>query len=199
MDLSGFQRALDRRTGIQLDPAAQTEFVNEAIQAIASERDWPWLDASQTITTVAGTATYALPTDWVRTRDLIIGGKDIRRIDIADADAYNYYQDRSWTWNYAINEGSIVIVPTPTNAQTVIHRYVKREPLLANATDTPLLASQYHGAVIAIAAALVCERMGDNRAPSFRTDYGQWFNRMRDATTRSREPMRVRVRPGAGW
>jgi hypothetical protein len=52
--------------------AQLTDLINEALAAVSAEEDWPWLQTSANITTVAGTAAYAAPAGWVHTKQLYI-------------------------------------------------------------------------------------------------------------------------------
>lgn len=199
MNLTQLGGALDRKTGIAIDASARVEWINEAIQAISEERDWPWLDGVDTFNTVANTAAYNFPADWKRTRSVSINDQVAHRISIIDGDAYNEnFDDWRSPYHYALEGNQLVIFPTPLAVMSVKHRYVKQEPMLDDGTDTPLVPSHFHQAVVAYAAARVCDRLGDDRSAKFDSEYERWRKRMLDATARSQQPHRVRVRAGGG-
>lgn len=200
MNLTQLCRALDRKSGVAMDVSAQTEWLNEAVQAISEERDWPWLDGYATFSTVAGTAAYDLPTDWKRTRAVTYDGAPANRISIVDGDAYDYgFDDWRGQVSYSIESSDLIFYPTPQSVVTVKHRYVKQEPLLDNGTDTPLMPSHFHQAIVAYACARVMDRIDPQRADSFDAEYERWKVRMLDAAARSQQPARVRVRAGGGF
>lgn len=200
MNLGQFRVAVNRKTGVAVDQSALNEFVNEAVQAVGEERDWPWKDGLQTVTT-DGSAAYALPADWGRTRTVTVNGYPTRRVNVADGDSYDLGgYVRASEYGYVIESDELVVYPTPPSGQTILHRYVKTEPTLSSDADEPLVESRFHQAVVCYAAALVCERHGDvAKADRHRAEYERWLRRMRDAMSRSQQPSRIRVRPGAGW
>jgi len=199
VNLTQLMSALDRKTGMAMDASAKVEWINEAIQAISTERDWPWLDGLDSFNTADGTASYDNPSDWMRTRLITVAGAPAQRIDIADGDAYSVaFDDWRSYYHYALEGNDITFYPTPTAVLAVKHRYVKQEPMLDDGTDTPLMPSQYHQAIVSYAAARVMERMSDPRAQTFDSEYERWKKRMLDATARGQQPTRVRVRAGGG-
>lgn len=181
------------------DPALM-DLTNEALQAIATEFDWPWLEASTTFATVSGTATYTPPADWMRTRGLCIDGSDameyrslieLREVATTTTGEPGFYH---------INTEQITLRPVPSSVSTVIHDYVKIEPALAGDTDTPLMPSQFHYSVVAFAVHMAHLRSGDvNRAAAAMADYQGWLKRMTDNRRRQSGGMRVRLRPGGGF
>ena len=199
MNLSDMRSALDRLTGVGMDTTAQTEWINSAVQAISTERRWPWLDGTQSTTTTADTATVALPTDWQSTRALTVNGNPYTLVSVRSGDAgWDDWQD-DVAYGFAIEGSNIVLYPTPTETGwTVTHRYVKTEPALSGNSDTPLVPSRYHWAIVHYAAALVFDRMGQMpQAAAQRAQYDVWKRRMMDEIGRARGPFRVRVRPGS--
>lgn len=198
MNLGELRTAVNRRTGIAVDATALSELVNEAVQAVAEERDWPWMLYSDSFPTQSGTSDYVLPTDWERTVSVTVDGYPTRQINVADADGWDFFEDRPGYYGYAIDGSVLILKPTPTAVATVQHRYVRSEPTLEVDSDEPLIPARFHGAIVNYTAATVCDRYGDaGRADSFRVEYERWFKRMRDATVRSQQPTRVRVRPGS--
>lgn len=197
MNLGEFRTAINRRTGQAVDATALNEIVNEAVQAVAEERDWAWMNTVDTFPTQSGTTDYVLPADWERTVAVTIDGHPARRINAADGDGYNFYEDRP-VWGFVIDAGLISIYPEPGSVLTVKHRYVRSEPVLEVDSDEPLLPARFHGAVVNYAAALVSDRFHDiARGDAFRAEYKSWLRRMYDASSRSQQPGRIRVRPGS--
>lgn len=181
-------------------PPVLIDLTNEALQAISTEFDWPWLDASTTFDTANGTATYTPPADWMRTRGLCIDGFDameyrslieLREWPTSITDVPRYFH---------VNAEQLTLRPVPGSVNTVTHDYVKIEPALANPTDTPLMPSQFHYVIVAYAVHLAHLRAGDvQRATAALADYQGWLKRMTDNRRRQTGGIRVRVRPGGGF
>jgi hypothetical protein len=196
VNLGEIRTAVNRRTGIAFDAAALTEAVNEAVQAIAAERSWRWLDGVDEFTTTTADE-YALPADYAESRSVTVNGYPTRRLNIADGDAYTFADDAT-VFSYAVEGGNLVLYPTPTGAQTVVHRYRATEPDLVADVDEPILPARFHQAIVNYTAATVCDRKDDKRAEKFRMEYERWLKRM-IADGRSQQPNRARVRAGAAW
>lgn len=198
MNLGEFRTAVNRRTGVAVDATALSEMVNEATQAVGEERDWPWADGVDTFTTSG--ASTPLPADWSRTRTVNVAGFEAKRINAADGDAFLEMEQRPSVYSYTIEEGELVLYPTPDTGTTVIHRYVREETTMNSDSDSPLMPERFHPAIVNYTASLVCDRTGDTaKAMAFRAEYERWLKRMNDGTSRSQQPARVRVRSGAGW
>lgn len=200
MNLGELQTALDRKTGLGFDSTAQISFINQALAAITAERPWTWLDATDSFNTVASTVAYTLPTDWIETRGMTIGatGRPMQPVSIRDGDVYNFL-DPPMTDCYAIEGGNLRIYPTPSSVEAVVHRYVKREPTLTSASDTPILPTEFHPSIVAYAAKLEAERLGmEKQAAMWTREWDDWLVRMRGGNRRLQGPRRIRVRPGSG-
>jgi hypothetical protein len=200
VNLGQFRSALDRLTGVGMDATAQTEWVNAAVQAIGSDRAWPWLDEVATVTTVAGTAGYALPADWQSTRGVASNGRTYYPVSVRSGDgSWDDWRD-TLSFGFAVEDGQLVLYPTPAESGVAVtHRYVRTEPVLSSDSDTPLLPSRFHWAVVHYAAALIFDRMGQMpQAAAQRAEYDKWRRSMLDDLTRTRGPHRIRVRPGSG-
>lgn len=174
-----------------------TDLLNEALSAISTEADWPWLQLSTTFSTVAGTGTYTPPADWTETRSLCIDGYDsIDPRSLAEIREY-LTTDSDVPRVYCISGDTILLRPIPNSVQVVTHDYVKNEALLVTDTDAPLMPSQFHYAIVAFACHLAYLRSGDvQRATAALSDYGSWKQRMLRQRRRTAGPIRVRVRAG---
>jgi hypothetical protein len=169
------------------------DMVNEALQVISSEADWPWLQAATTFSTVSGTQGYTPPSDWSVTRVLSIDGykplewrslPEIRGVETT-------FTSRPTA--FTTNAETILLAPVPDGAYTVRHDYSVSESDLVSDTDEPLLPAQFHFAVVAKAAELMHLRQRDTqRAAAQMTEYTTWLTRMRRHMARSSAPKRVR-------
>jgi hypothetical protein len=185
--------------GFFTDPVLNA-LVNEALQVVSAEEDWPWLQAATTFSTVAGTQAYSPPSDWARTKALIIDGAypiewlpltDIRSIPVATTGAPTCF---------TVFAEELLLAPVPNGAYTVKHDYYVSEAALTAETDTPLLPASFHYAVVAKATELGHLRQRDiDRAGAELAEYNSWVVCMRTHLSRSSAPKRIRVRPGSAF
>lgn len=174
-------------------------FVNDALHQIEVEHDWPWLQASTTISAVSGTGSYSVPSDWLRTRYLRIDADStMERYDIAELD--DRWPDSSSTGRpseYAVDVDAIVIRPIPDTSYTITHRYIKREPDLTDDSQSPLMPASFHAAIAELAAYLGLRSVREEtRSQVCLQEYQQWQQRMMDDRRRFTGPARIRTRPG---
>ena len=192
MNLGELRRAIHRRSGIDYEPAALNEVINDAIHLIATEGDWPWLERYASLVLVPGTATYVMPTDWQRTRSLTRGGVEVPFVSVRDID--DTYDE---TEGFSTSGDSFTISPTPTTAETVKMRYLAAENTLTDDSHSPKLPAQYHGAIVAWCVAELKRRKGDLRGAAVYDEvFRGWVQLIRKGITRATGPRRVRVRPG---
>ena len=197
MNLGELRTAVDRLTGIGMDTTAQTEWVNAAIQQIATERDWPWLESEATFNTASGTAQYNLPSDWRKTRALIVNGQPAAFVNVVQGDNYSSWTDAEAQWSYTIDSDQITLYPTPGGVFACTHRYVADEAELSLDASEPTLPARYHWAVIHLAASLAHQRMGDSVRASFHDQqYRQIYDRMVRTGGKVQGPINAQIRPG---
>lgn len=98
---------------------------------------------------------------------------------------------------YTIYLEQIYLAPTPSATYNFRHDYFRSEPRLIENTDVPLMPSQFHYAIIAMAVHLAHLRAGDlPRARAAQEEYDAWKKRMEERRMRSTSTIKVRVRPG---
>lgn len=181
-------------------PAVVGGAVNEALAEIAAERDWPWLRASATITTVVGTTSYAVPTDWTRTDRIVDAttGEPLERWDAEQLEQM-WADDSGLVQAFAVDLEQVVLRPVPDRVRAYTHFYVRVEKTLASDNETPYLPAQFSYAAVALAESRAHEA-GRNldRMQAARDRYNKvWRVRMMDDATRARGPLRISIRPGA--
>lgn len=182
-----------------LTSTVHTAHINAALKQISNERDWPWLFTTATINTVAGTATYAHPTGYVRTDSIFepATGIILQERQIEELDQYTA-SDRPLLWcSYGTN---IVLGPKPDDVYALTHRYVRVEPLLTTGSDLPLIPNAFDEGVVEWATYLgqTFTRQFD-KAQEAAARYNAWLKTTLDNVRRGRRPLRVQVRPGAVW
>ena len=202
MNLSQLRDAVRTRIGVPnadtfYTDQVLTDLVNEALQAVASDADWPWLQISTTLTTAAGDGDYDTPADWTETRSLCIDGYDAMEYRTLGEIREYPSTVTGVPAVYTISGDDILLRPVPSGVFTVQHDYVKNEQTLVTDADVPLMPTQFRYSVVAFACHLAYLRSGDvQRATAALADYGSWKQRMLRQRRRSAGPLRVRVRPG---
>ncbi len=181
----------------RLTDAVLTGIINEALEQSALDRDWPWLLKKEVITTVSGTSEVAVPTDYLRTfsiNDATTGYPLSMRsvveldqtIQVGRPTAYNEYG------------GFILLKPIPNGVYTFTHRYVRVEVTLVSGGDTPMIPLAMSAGVVDWAVKLASEEIkATESALVAERRYAAWLKRADDNLKRTKEPVRVRVRPGS--
>lgn len=188
---------VDTNDGL-LTPTVIGNLVNRANHTIESDAEWPWLQASETISIVANTDTYAPNVNWKQTIELV---DDVERVLERYSITEMNDRWRSTTTgkprDFAIFADQIVVRPVPDSAYTFKHRYYRFEPELVNDSDSPLSPNDMHGAIVEYAAYLALRRDRENaRVQEAKLAYADWQKRMQIIKRRYLTPGRVRVRPG---
>lgn len=195
------QKVIDRAnlksTDTRLTTTVLNRIINDALSQVSMEHAWPWLQTSASIVTVAGTSSYAVPADYIQTHSLVqtdIGAPLVQRATL-ELDQI-IASGRPST--YAIYGTSVLLKPIPDGAYTISHRYIKAEPALVADGDVSLIPEVYSRGAVEWAAMLAFQEIKDEvSALSAEKNYRSWLNRVSDNVRSSREPMRVRVRPGS--
>lgn len=210
MNLAALRTAVLNRIGVPASDSFFTaallnEFINEAVQAWQHEEAWPWHQGTETLTTVAGTASYSpLDPTWTMTKNLYIAG--FEPMLLSNQPDVDYVTVQGQPVAYYVFQEKIVLSPTPDAVYSVVHQYYKGEPILVADTDTPLTPAEFHYALASYAAHLALLRAGEvsyyrgnitGRSAALYQEYQQWLERARSNRRRSAAPIRPRVRPGS--
>lgn len=212
MNLSAMQAAVYARLGVDstdglLTPTVLNGFINDANHQIELAHDWPWLQDTETIVTVAGTDSYSpgsFNTDtflWHRTIELRDGvdATVLERFSITELDDRWLPTEQGKPREFAIYGDKLVLRPVPDSVYSIIHRYIRQEADLVNPTDLPTMPAAGHAAIVELATFLALRRdRNDPRAQSAEMAYTQWMNQLQIDKRRYETPGRVRTRPG-GW
>lgn len=174
------------------------DLINESLQTISAEYDWPWLQASETINTVYGIRFYApLDPNWATTKALSIQGYDA--MVFLDLQEIRNWPDDTFDvpMFYTIYTEQLYLAPTPSAVYALRHDYIKGEPLLRDNTDTPIMPALYHYSILSFACHLAHLRSGDlPRASAALQEYNAWLKRMESHRMKSTSSVKIRVRPG---
>lgn len=142
-----------RRLGADMADEHMREVINEALQFVAAQNDWPWLDVVEEFTTTADVASYTPAARWRRTREVRVDDSGIPQVgDVVDGQT-----------GFLAGDGRLLLSPTPSGATTVRHRYVRHENELVADDDVTLMPSRFAASVINLACAYALMRLGEDR------------------------------------
>ncbi len=213
MDLGTARDEVYGRLGIaqtdgQLTPQFVSQLLRTALKTLAGERDWAWLQATETLSTTGG-VNYVTPlaasgpgVTWTRTTNLTgaAHGHSITQI------SWQQFRDKNVTDQGALPDvwsehlGLLFLNPTPSGSTTTLfHDFIRGEAPLTSDTDSPLLPDQWCGAWVEKASELCARRIQDYQTATVCAgEYKSWLTKMDAYRRRSAGPYRVTVRPG-GW
>lgn len=121
-------------------------------------------DEEYTVPVVAGTATYALPSDFVVLRTVTMEWSLLTRID--KPSLARRYIDLTTSWvprRYYLDSGYLGVYPVPSTAPTTTLYYSRRLPTLSS-VQASLFPSHYDEAVYRYAAYLCWSPVDTNKA-----------------------------------
>jgi hypothetical protein len=212
VNLAQLRTEVGRRAGIDADPVAVTQLLNDALATISADGPWPWMESKTTLTTVANQTDYTLPASLLTVRAVLVDGREADPIALADADNYLNQDSPTLTFGtgdlYSIRNSTLIILPAPASAgKSIVVEYTATEPTLAGDSDTPLLPTPYHYIVAVLAASFLLERKTTHvgrgalaQFSIFKRQYDDWKTAQTKIAVRSNGGPRVpRVRPGAAW
>lgn len=184
-------------TDTKLTNAVLDRAINAALAQVSREADWQWLRTSATLTSIVGTADYAVPAGWIRTaslNDIETGTALVRRpVRVLDRDV-----NQGQPHYYALEGSSITLGPTPSDVRSYKHRYVREEPTLVADGDTPLIPEGYSQCVVSWAVRLLCSSVREmDRSLEASKEYAEDIRRIKDNINIGREPLRIEPREGA--
>lgn len=147
-------------------------WLNQAQRRMALESNLRTQESSETISTVAGTTSYALPEDFARIIDLhnpttqeLLTPIDIRSFDALPAST-------GLPYSYVVIGNQILLYPTPNAIYSLSVRYWQMPQDMVNENDTPAVPAQYQELLIAFAMKKAFLREDDWQAAQVWE--GQW-------------------------
>lgn len=165
MQLIEIRNSVKRRAGLgDTDPlftdTVMTALVNDSLRRVSVRQDWPWLEATGTTPTVAGTETLAgLPAfrkvRWLRWEDRELPFTTQR-------DRADWYGESGAPERYTEEAGSVIMLPKPDAVYTVGYGIIKdKDTVLVADSDTPLIPDWAIELVISDTGLLVARRKRD--------------------------------------
>lgn len=150
------------RSELKIDPngrvwsdAILNQNINEAVTQIETDGDYNWEfnDNSYSVTTVDGTADYALPSDFVRIEYGAIkwDGGELNPRDYRELFRYNdMTQEGTVSWYY-LRGSNIGLYPIPNQAKTLTFLYRSQLDSMVNDSDDSGMPSNFDEAICAYA------------------------------------------------
>ena len=180
--------------GIQ---TAVKDFINRSINDIyTAELEWPFLHSDGTITTVAGTAEYALPTGYksvdVDTAYLTEASVTVETLPYIPYDQFaNQFRERDLDptttdnrgkpeYFYLTQDDKLGLTPIPDKVYTISYEFWENHTDLSSSSDTPALDARYQDTIVARAEYYVHQLRADLQAATLKnSEYDQRLDRMR--------------------
>lgn len=145
--------------------AQLTVIINQGIHEVAVAAQWPWLEASSTVSFVDSQQTYALPADFHRAQSMVDDDHDTTIPYIAPSQFFELYGNdtgnESDTPSYwTLWEDSIYFTPIPSDNDTdrCTLYYYKAATELAAGGDTPEWDEAFHWIIVEYGKWKVWER-----------------------------------------
>jgi hypothetical protein len=158
--------------------AVCTSLINSANHYLESEAAWGWLETEATVTTIAATATYALPAGY--RASIGVMHPDGFPLDRGTAEQHRLFRGASGVphvWD--VFGGFLRLAPTPSGILALTHAYIGAEAELSGDSDTPTCPSVWHDAIVEYAAYLGFRRWGAaTEAGSALAAYQTWLEQM---------------------
>lgn len=171
--------------------------VNRALKRIAMLHDWPWLQSERLILTSSGLRDYALPADFLRLLSLRYDGQDrpLTQLSVQDVDRS---QGSGGPAIFGIWGGKVCFAPTPNGQERLMLRYICQEVVLVNDSDVPLIPDYWNDGVYQAALMELHRQVKQlDESGLAESRFGSWLNETQDNVNQTRQPVRVRVRPGS--
>lgn len=170
-----------------------TAFVNSVNRRQSARKPWPWLEKQVTLNTVAGTKSYGLPADHRTT--LEINGAD-RSLEVFSRREHVRLQERSGApAAYVVRNNDIHLLPTPNDAEALVHLYIATPAALVNGTDEPEIPDAFVDWLITETAIQFAIAVGDSeRVDALGRIASWWWDSIRDEVRQTRGSTRIRRR-----
>lgn len=156
-----------QRCGVSSTDGAATDTIvfgmlNAAVKRVALMHDWPWLEASESISVTAGTNEYTPGATWRTTLRMYRDGyPDLEYRQPRDMQGFISDGQTGPPLMYTVERGKIVLAPIPDTSYTLTHVFIRTETEIDDAADTPLVPTWAEDLVVAVAAHMLAASMRD--------------------------------------
>lgn len=170
-----------------------TSFINSVNRRQSARKPWPWLEKQVTLSTVAGTEAYDLPADHRTT--LEINGEN-RTLEVFNARSHARLQQFSQRpAAYVVRNNDIHLLPTPSEAEDLVHLYIASPAALVNDTDEPEIPDAFVDWLITETAIQFAIAVGDSeKVDSLGRIAAWWWDSIKDEVRQTRGSSRIRRR-----
>lgn len=179
-----------------LTDSSLTTTINNALDKMAVEYNWPWLIAHESFNTVVAQNQYDPPADWIKTRWLKINDYDLdsrQRVDLIQYDLTS-----GMPTSFAIDEQKIWLSPAPDAVYSVVHSYMTTENNLTADGDTVKCPDQYSDVIVTYAAIIEARRMNNSSVEQqMLDDKKEWLRNI--AKLVPQVDILPRIRVGRDW
>lgn len=166
MQLSDIRTAVRAVYGIAANEGnasdtALNELINAALREVTLQYEWHWNEATETITTVAGTASYSRNAACRKTIRVVdtVNGRQLLQASPKWVTRWRNVDGTPVYW--WIEDESLYFAPKPAEAKGYLHVYQATETALSLDTDEPSLPDWATDLLIARAVVKLAQRLGD--------------------------------------
>jgi hypothetical protein len=142
-----------------------TGFINDAYYDICSREPWPFLEKSTSVNTVAANDTLAVPSDFDKVLRMVIDANaqilEPARLDDVTSRFNGMLTNQALPFLYYFIGDTVKLYPIPDAVYAVTVRYLAVPTELSNNTDTPILPTKHHRAIV-LGALVDAYRMEDD-------------------------------------
>lgn len=173
--------------------------INDALQAMAGDFDFPWLQKVTSFVTVAGTQAYALPADLARLQVAFSSSTTINGF-VMQARNYAFTANMLSTQpgmpsDFCIIANQVYLTPIPDDIYTVNLLYTTTETALSADGDICLCPEAYSDMVVTYACFNLAIRLQDmNRFNMFAGLKKDWLTRVANHSIKSSTPPAIVLR-----
>lgn len=156
--------------------------IEDALNVIATTRDWPWLMKTCQLAFPANLGVAELPDDFIRAKELVINDEPVTYVDL---NQFLYTDSAGYPYVWTIVADQVRIYPVGTTMILGTLYYYRAEPPLVADTSVPLMPAFLHQWIVAYGAYLCAlRRQDEGRAQVYLNQSNDLLNRMRDDVRR---------------
>lgn len=196
--LAALRTAVLNRVGLpstdgMAQPTTLDSLLNEAARDLATDKEWPWLEAEGTFTLTAGTTSYTPAAGVTRTQFLAIESDDLELRQRRDLTRLAGQTGRPLV--YAESGERLLFAPTPDQDYTITHGYVSEETTVVGDSDVFLCPVRYEALIVLGASVKLAVRLKDRElVAELRKERAEMLARTVDNARRSAALPKVRIR-----
>lgn len=184
-DRAAIRDYVRQQTLIEQDDWADAKLdsvINQGLRMLSVKFDWPWLAASTTLSVVAGTSSYTMPTDLRKTLAITRQDKPQRLVEVSPYEVLGVVGGDLPSGTpaaYFVHGRDLYLDKVPTESATYDWLYYTSPTLLDDDTDEPEFVEEFHLVLADYAVAKAWEREEDfAKAAEARKDFDQGVEAM---------------------